>query len=238
MDKNSHHILVVDDEADLRQILQFNLQSEGYKVDVASSAEEALTLMDNSYSLILLDVMMGGMSGFRFAEIIRNEKQNQTPIIFLTAKDTQNDMLTGFSVGGDDYISKPFSIMEVNARVKAILRRYTKKRNPIQKTEIESGIIDFGHTHKIAIDLSQKIVSIDGEKITLTKKEFEILHLLAVAPKQVFSREQILQKVWKDDGYILERTVDVHIARIRKKMGEAGNCIVNRSGYGYCMEEI
>ncbi|MEG1762378.1 MAG: response regulator transcription factor [Bacteroidales bacterium] len=235
MQHNEIRILVVDDEADLRQILQFNLQSEGYKVDIASSGEEALEMLDNEYALILLDVMMGGISGFRFAEIVRNEKKEEIPIIFLTAKDTQNDMLTGFNVGGDDYIAKPFSIMEVSARVKAVLRRNLDK-NKIAPPK--SNTIQFGHTHPILIDLNQKTIHIDKEKIVLTKKEFEILYLLSSNPKQVFSREQILKKVWKDDSYILERTVDVHIARIRKKIGEAGNCIVNRSGYGYCMEEI
>ena len=226
MDKQ--RILVVDDEEDLREILKFNLESEGYLVDTAPSAEEALKMLTEEYDLILLDVMMGGMSGFKMAEKLRKDLPNSTPIIFLTAKDTENDMLTGFNIGGDDYISKPFSIKEVSARVKAVLKR-AGSLNAANKKQV----IDIGEMH---IDLSTKCVSIHDRLIPITKKEFEILNMLAQSPGKIFSREDILNKVWSDDSYVLERTVDVHITRLRKKLGEQGKHIANRSGYGYCVE--
>ena len=224
MDKQ--RILVVDDEADLREILQFNLESEGYTVDTAPSAEQALKMLPEEYDLILLDVMMDGMSGFKMAEKLRKDLQNSTPIIFLTAKDTENDMLTGFNIGGDDYISKPFSIKEVSARVKAVLKR-------TGSPESKKIIIDVGEMH---IDQSTKCVSIRNNIVPITKKEFEILNMLAQSPGRIYSREDILNKVWNDDSYVLERTVDVHITRLRKKLGDQGKHIVNRSGYGYCIE--
>jgi two-component system response regulator len=226
MDKQ--RILVVDDEEDLREILKFNLESEGYLVDTAPSAEEALKMLSETYDLILLDVMMGGMSGFRMAEKLRKDLHNATPIIFLTAKDTENDMLTGFNIGGDDYISKPFSIKEVSARIKAVMKRAGSLDASNKKQTIDVG--------KMHIDLATKSVSIDEHIIPITKKEFEILNMLAQSPGKIFSREDILNKVWNDDSYVLERTVDVHITRLRKKLGEQGKHIVNRSGYGYCVE--
>ena len=209
MDKQ--RILVVDDEEDLREILKFNLESEGYLVDTAPSAEEALKMLSETYDLILLDVMMGGMSGFRMAEKLRKDLHNATPIIFLTAKDTENDMLTGFNIGGDDYISKPFSIKEVSARVKAVMKRAGSLDASNKKQTIDVG--------KMHIDLATKSVSIDEHIIPITKKEFEILNMLAQSPGKIFSREDILNKVWNDDSYVLERTVDVHITRLRMKLG-------------------
>ena len=226
MDKQ--RILVVDDEEDLREILKFNLESEGYLVDTAPSAEEALKMLTEEYDLILLDVMMGGMSGFKMAEKLRKDFHNSTPIIFLTAKDTENDMLTGFNIGGDDYISKPFSIKEVSARVKAVLKR-AGSLNAVNKKQV----IDIGEMH---IDLSTKCVSIHDQLIPITKKEFEILSLLLSHPGQVFSREEILSKIWTDEVYVLDRTIDVNITRLRKKIGEYGKRIVTRLGYGYCFE--
>ena len=222
-----HKILVVDDEADLREILQFNLESEGYIVDTAESAEQALRILTPEHELILLDVMMDGMSGFKMAEKLRKDLHNETPIMFLTAKDTENDMLTGFNLGGDDYISKPFSIKEVAARVKAILKRAGNA--PVATPPV----IQIG---AINIELGTKSVTINGQSLPLTKKEFEILSLMAQNPGRIFSREDILNRVWQNDGYVLERTVDVHITRLRKKLGEYGKIIVNRSGYGYCIE--
>ena len=222
-----HKILVVDDEADLREILQFNLESEGYIVDTAESAEQALRILTPEHELILLDVMMDGMSGFKMAEKLRKDLHNETPIIFLTAKDTENDMLTGFNLGGDDYISKPFSIKEVAARVKAILKRAGNA--PVATPPV----IQIG---AINIELGTKSVTINGQSLPLTKKEFEILSLMAQNSGRIFSREDILNRVWQNDGYVLERTVDVHITRLRKKLGEYGKIIVNRSGYGYCIE--
>ena len=222
---NEYRILVVDDEPDLCEILQCNLENAGYGVDTAASAEEALTLLGPQHSLLLLDVMMGGMSGFRLAEKLRKELHNPIPIIFLTARDTGNDLLTGFSAGGDDYIAKPFSLQEVLARIKALLRRTTPPPATPQKP-VESG--------NIRIDLTRKVVSINGEELHLPPKEFGILRLLASQPGRVFSREEILSEVWKGESCVLDRTVDVHIARIRRKLGTEGHHLVNRQGYGYC----
>lgn len=221
-------ILVVDDEEDLCEILQFNLESEGFAVDIANSAEEALKIISADYQLVLLDVMMEGMSGFKMAEKVRKELHLNVPIIFLTAKDTENDMLTGFSLGADDYIPKPFSIKEVSARVKAVLKRTGSTDIPEIKRIVEAG--------DLLIDLTTKNVTLGGTSILLTKKEFEILSTMAQSPGRIFSREDFLSKVWNDDGYVLERTVDVHITRLRKKLGDFGKHIINRSGYGYCFE--
>lgn len=215
-------ILIVDDEADIREILQFNLENEGYHIDSANSAEEAAKLLTDSHRIILLDVMMGGMSGFKFADQLR-KSGNDIPIIFLTAKDTENDMLTGFSIGGDDYISKPFSVKEVIARVKSVLKRTSNTASVVDEIEIDT----------LKIDLAFKTVSIDDELIELTKTEFNILVLLVQEEGKLFSRGDILNKAWKNDGVVLERTVDVHIARLRRKLGRYGDFIVNRTGYGY-----
>ncbi len=220
-------ILIVDDEADIREILKFNLENAGYEVDCAGSAEEALSMFTPSYSLILLDVMMEGMSGFKMAEVLRKEKKTQVPIIFLTARSGENDLLTGFSAGGDDYIGKPFSIHEVLARVKAVIKR----SRPHAETEKTAQPIVAGH---LRIDVMSKMVYADDTAIVLSKKEFEILSLLASHAGRVYSREEIIGELWKDAPYVLDRTVDVHIARIRSKLGTYKNYLTNRSGYGYC----
>ena len=217
-------ILIVDDEVDIREILQFNLENEGYKIDLADSAEEALKKLSPDHKLILLDVMMGGISGFKMADQLR-KSGNYTPIIFLTAKDTENDMLTGFSIGGDDYISKPFSIKEVIARVKTVLKRTS---SPVQLSQ--SQVLVIGN---LSIDMDMKTVTVNGKSIDLTKTEFNILTLLVKNTGKVFSRSDILAKDWEGDGIVLERTVDVHIARLRKKIGIYGDRIINRTGYGY-----
>lgn len=216
-------ILVVDDEKDICEILQFNLENEGYIVDVAYSGEEALDILTDVHELIILDVMMDGMSGFKMAEKLR-KSENAIPIIFLTAKNTENDMLTGFSMGGDDYISKPFSVKEVLARVKAVLKRASLVKSPAVTRWVCQGLV---------IDLSSNRVTIDDNEVSLTKKEFEILTLLAQASPGVLTRSEILNSVWGDDEFVLDRTVDVHITRLRKKLGEYSSNIVNRSGFGY-----
>jgi DNA-binding response OmpR family regulator len=205
--------------------LEFNLRNEGYRVEIAHSGEEALKKLSDECSLVLLDVMMGGISGYTMAERLRT-KNNPVPIIFLTAKDSENDMLTGFSVGGDDYISKPFSIKEVIVRIKAVLKRF----HPSPSNESTKQKLIFNN---LILDLETKELTIDGKKIGLTKTEFEILALLAKNPERMFSREHIIDQVWKDTPYIVDRTVDVHITRLRKKLGECASLIVNRSGYGY-----
>ncbi|WP_272961385.1 response regulator transcription factor [Barnesiella viscericola] len=222
----NYKILVVDDEEDLCEILKFNLEVEGYEVDTAKSAEEALQMHLADYNLLLLDVMMGEMNGFKMASLLRkNEKLKHIPIIFLTAKDTEDDKLMGFNIGADDYISKPFSIREVIARVKAVLRRSAEKVTP--------EVLQF---ERLYIDPVKKRAFIDQEELPLTKKEFEILSLLLSHPGQVFSREEILSKIWTDEVYVLDRTIDVNITRLRKKIGEYGKHIVTRLGYGYCFE--
>ena len=224
---NDYRILVVDDEEDLCEILKFNLETEGYLVDTANSAEEALKLDLTRYNLLLLDVMMGEISGFKMARIMKNNNDTANiPIIFITAKDTENDTITGFNLGADDYISKPFSLREVVMRVKAVLRRTA---SPVQREEqlIYKGLV---------IHIPQKKVMIDGEEAPLTKKEFEILLLLLQNQGRVFSREDILTKVWNDEAFVLDRTIDVNITRLRKKIGNYGKHIVTRLGYGYCFE--
>lgn len=215
-------ILIVDDERDICEILGFNLANEGYAVDTAFSAEEALEILSPEHSLILLDVMMGGISGYKMAEKLRREG-NSTPIIFLTAKDTENDMLTGFSVGGDDYISKPFSVKEVSARVKAVLKRAGQHNDNASTLSIDG----------LDVNLDTKELSIDGRPVHLTRTEFEIFTLLAGNPSRIFSREEMIDRIWKDSPYVTERTVDVHITRLRKKLGERASLISSRPGYGY-----
>ena len=226
---NDYRILVVDDEEDLCEILKFNLENEGYLVDTANSAEEALKLDIGAYSLLLLDVMMGEISGFKMANMIKkNKKTAHIPIIFITAKDTENDTVTGFNLGADDYISKPFSLREVIARIKAVLRRTAT----IETEQVPKRIIH----ESLVLDITKKKVSIEDKEISLTKKEFEILFLLLQNKGRVFSREDILGKIWSDEVYVLDRTIDVNITRLRKKIGIYGKKIVTRLGYGYCFE--
>ena len=215
MSENHYRILVVDDEQDLCEILKFNLETEGYDVETANSAEEALELDLPSFDLLLLDVMMGGMSGFALAKKLKAAPVTAgIPIIFLTAKDTENDTITGFNLGADDYISKPFSLREVLVRVRAVLRR----------TAEQQGLV---------MDLDKKTVTIDGEEVAFTKTEFELLHLLLAERGRVFSREQLIERVWPKDVLVLDRTVDVNITRLRKKVGRFAKCIVTRLGFGY-----
>ena len=224
-------ILIVDDEVDIREILQFNLENAGFNVECAASAEDALEMLTPDFALILLDVMMHGMSGFEMAQVLRQEKNNQTPIIFLTAKDTQDDLLTGFSAGADDYIPKPFSIQEVIARVTAVLRRSVVAERPVA----QQSLLKVG---KVEIDQQRKAVIVDGQSVQFSKKEFEILNLLASNQGSIFSREDLINELWKDAPYVLDRTVDVHIARIRSKLGVCKAYLTNRSGYGYTFNPI
>ena len=224
--KQNARILVVDDEQDLLEILKFNLETEGYEVVTATSAEDALQLDIASFDLLLLDVMMGGMSGFAMARQLKdNPATAQIPIIFLTARDTENDTVTGFNLGADDYISKPFSLREVMVRVRAVLRRTAKENGEEEaKTLSYQGIV---------MNLDRKTVSVDGEDIPFTKTEFELLHLLLDERGRVFSRQELIERIWPKDVLVLDRTVDVNITRLRKKIGRFAKCIVTRLGFGY-----
>jgi DNA-binding response OmpR family regulator len=222
---NKSKILIVDDEQDIREILQFNLENEGFTAELAASAEEALPKIEKGkFSLVLLDVMMGRMSGFQLAKILK-DNGNHTPIIFLTAKNTENDMLTGFSIGADDFIRKPFSIKEVIVRIKSLLKRTQTPENNTEKSKIEIN-------NRFSINLDKKSIDIDGNTLTLTKKEFEVLILLVQNEERIFTRDEILSRIWQHE-IVLDRTIDVHIAKIRKKLGVFASCIVKRSGYGY-----
>jgi DNA-binding response OmpR family regulator len=227
MDYKGKKILIVDDEEDLCEILQYNLDNEGFITDVAHSGEEALTMPVNEFDLLLLDVMMGPISGFKLADILRKEQNNSVPIIFLTAKDTENDLLTGFNLGADDYISKPFSINELTARVKAVL-----KRSYTGKSKVNMPLL-FGD---LELDTVRKRVVVGNEKIELTRKEFEILKLLIENHGKIYSREDILNIVWGKDVIVTNRTVDVNITRLRNKLGKHGALLKNKTGYGYYIE--
>jgi len=226
----SKHILIVDDEAELCEILKFNFENEGYCVDTAGLADEALRLLkQRSYHLIILDMMLGGMSGLKMVELIRKEWKIETPIVFLTVRDSECDMLTGFNVGADDYISKPFSIKEVVARVKAVMKR---TENIVSPSEADTIKIE-----NMTINSKTKQVYIDNQTISLTKTEFEILRYFVKNAGKILSRENILNEIWQNT-FVLERTVDVHITRLRKKLGNYGQWIKNRQGYGYCFEAV
>lgn len=227
MDEKDSRILVVDDEQDLCEILKFNLETEGYQVETANSAEEALEKDIASYNLLLLDVMMGGMSGFQLAKQLKNsEVTAHIPIIFLTARDTENDTVTGFNLGADDYISKPFSIREVMVRVRAVLRRTASWLEGAE----EPAVISY---QGLLLNLDKKSVSVDGEDVPFTKTEFELLRLLLEERGRVFSRQELIDRVWPKDVLVLDRTVDVNITRMRKKIGKFAKCIVTRLGFGY-----
>ena len=227
MDRRIKKILIVDDEEDLCEILQYNLNNAGFITDVAHSSEEALKKQLSDYDLFLLDVMMGAISGFRLAEMLRKDYKISTPIIFLTAKDGENELLTGFSIGADDYMSKPFSINELTARVKAVLKRSESPENKNHE------IMNFG---PIVLDNVRKLVIVEDERIDLTKKEFDILSLLLENMGTVFSRDEILARIWGGDVIVTDRTVDVNIARLRSKIGRLGNNLKNKTGFGYFFE--
>lgn len=227
MENKIQKILIVDDEKDLCEILDFNLSSEGFETDIAYSAEEALKKPLAEFDLILLDVMMGEMSGYKMAKFVRKELNLAVPIIFLTAKSSENDLLTGFNVGADDYISKPFSIKEVVARIKAVLKRGIA--SPESKEILQHQTLELNTTNKTVV--------INNQPVNLTRKEFEILALLLSHKNQYIEREKILDRIWSDDVIVTERNVDVNIARLRKKIGAYGENIKGKSGFGYAWKE-
>lgn len=225
-------ILVVDDEDTLCEVLKFNLEIAGFSVDVANSAEEALQMKPLSqYSLILLDVMMAQMSGFTFARILKADDDTKNiPIIFLTAKDNEDDMVAGLNIGADDYIYKPYTIRNVMTRVNAVLRRTL---TPAVNSSADKNVITF---ENLTVDPDAKTVTLDGKEIKMPRKEFEILLMLVSCPGRIFSRNEILSRVWEQNVVVVDRVVDVNITRLRKKLGDLGNKIITRSGYGYGFE--
>lgn len=221
-------ILVVDDEADICNILKFNLDKAGYETATALSAEDALMRGIIGYDLVLLDVMMEGISGFQMAQMMKkNPESAKIPIIFITAKDTEEDTLKGFDLGADDYIAKPFSVREVVSRVNAVLRRVGSSSSDPARLSYKT----------LTLDMNGKKAIVDGNDAELTKTEFEVLRILVSDIGHVFTRDEILGKVWPDDVVVLGRTVDVNITRLRKKLGKYGNNISTRYGYGYCFED-
>lgn len=221
-------ILVVDDEADICNILKFNLDKAGYETATALSAEDALMRGIIGYDLVLLDVMMEGISGFQMAQMMKkNPESAKIPIIFITAKDTEENTLKGFDLGADDYIAKPFSVREVVSRVNAVLRRVGSASSDPSRLSYKT----------LTLDMNGKKAIVDGNDAELTKTEFEVLRILVSDIGHVFSRDEILGKVWPDDVVVLGRTVDVNITRLRKKLGKYGNNISTRHGYGYCFED-
>lgn len=223
-------ILIVDDEETLCEVLKLNLENEGYDVDIAFSAEQALTLNINKYSLILLDIMMGEISGIKMAKMLKADlKTADIPIIFCTAKDTEDDMIMGLNLGADDYIMKPYTIRNVIARVKSVLRRTSGNKISNTHTEQKETLQVDG----LVLDLEFKRCLVDGEEVKLTRKEFELLAYLISHRGKICSREQILSRVWSDEVVVLDRTIDVNITRLRSKIGVYGSYIVTRSGFGY-----
>ncbi len=225
--ETTKRILVVDDEETLCDTLGFNLEAEGYSVDTAYSAEEALTLNLSDYDLILLDIMMGEISGIQLARIMKsNPATAGVPIIFCTAKDTEDDMIKGLDLGADDYIAKPYSLRTVLARVRALLRRSAASA----KEEAGTEKIVYGG---LVIIPSKKSCTVDGEEVKMPRKEFELLYKLLSKPGKIFSREELLRDIWTDEVVVVDRVIDVNITRIRQKIGRYGKQIVTRSGYGY-----
>lgn len=220
-------ILVVDDERDLCEILVYNLNAAEYDTDVAHSAEDAMKLKLSSYNLILLDVMMGKISGFKFAEMLKSEKTTaKIPIIFLTAKNTEDDTLQGFDLGADDYITKPFSTRELLARVKAVLNRADQNtNNDLEEIYSYKGLV---------INTNNSAVTIDNKDVRLTRTEYKLLLVLLKNKGTVFSRQQLIDEAWPENAYVSDRAVDVNITRMRKKIGKYSPFIVTRQGFGYC----
>lgn len=222
----TERILIVDDEETLCEVLKLNLENEGYDVDTAMSAEEALRMDLKQYSLILLDIMMGEISGIRFARMLKSDVATaDIPIIFCTARDSEDDMVKGLNLGADDYITKPYTVRNVIARVKSVLRR-TSGHKTVDKSNILA-------VDGLVLDLDLKTCTVDSIEVKLTKKEFELLAFLIANKGKICSRDQILANVWSEEVIVLDRTIDVNITRIRQKIGCYGTYIITRPGFGY-----
>lgn len=225
--ETTKRILIVDDEETLCDALAFNLEAEGYEVETAYSAEEALTLVLAKFDLVLLDIMMGEISGTQLARIMKaNQATAHIPIIFCTAKDTEEDMIKGLDLGADDYITKPYSLRNLLARVHSVLRRAAS----IPSTPSKDDTVSF---KGLTVVPARKLCYVDGKEVKLPRKEFEILLKLMTHPGQVFSRDELLQEIWPEEVIVLHRVVDVNITRIRQKIAPYGKHIITRSGYGY-----
>ncbi|MBR2298415.1 MAG: response regulator transcription factor [Bacteroidales bacterium] len=222
----TERILIVDDEETLCEVLKLNLENEGYDVVTALSAEDALKMDIRQYSLILLDIMMGEISGIRFARMLKSDVSTaHIPIIFCTARDSEDDMVKGLNLGADDYITKPYTVRNVIARVKSVLRRTSGPKTAESSNRLA--------VDNLILDLDLKLCSVDGIEVKLTKKEFELLAFLISNKGKISSREQILSNVWSDEVIVLDRTIDVNITRIRQKIGRYGTYIITRPGFGY-----
>lgn len=227
--ESKRRILVVDDEETLCEALKFNLEAEGYEVDTAGSAEQALTFDLAGYDLFLLDIMMGEISGTQLARILKsNQATAAIPVIFCTARDTEEDMVAGLDLGADDYIMKPYTLRTVSARVRAVLRRAQSPTAPVVEAD-DPSLEYLG----LKIVPSRKICIVDGKEVSMPRKEFEILRKLLSSRGRIFTRAELLERIWPDDVVVLDRVVDVNITRIRQKIGRYGRNIVTRSGYGY-----
>lgn len=220
----------MDDEETLCEVLKINLENEGYDVDTALSAEEALLLDLKKYSLILLDIMMGEISGIKMAKMLKADVTTaDIPIIFCTARDTEDDMVMGLNLGADDYIMKPYTVRNVIARVKSVLRR-TSGQKTVTATIEKPNVLK---VDGLQLDLEFKRCIVDSKEVKLARKEFELLAYLILHRGKICSREQILSRVWSDEVVVLDRTIDVNITRLRSKIGAYGSYIVTRSGFGY-----
>ncbi len=214
-------ILVIDDEEGIREGLREYLELEGYTVGAAASAEQALKMDPSSYDLLLLDIMMDGMGGLEMLRRLRADTSTaRLAVILLTALDAEADMVAGLRLGADDYIAKPFSMRNVLARIEAVLRR----SSPTPAEPEPAGV---------ACDRATLTVRVDGREVRMPRKEFEILALLLDHPGRIFSREELMARIWPENVVVVERSVDVHIARIRAKIAPYGKHIISRSGYGY-----
>ena len=229
MDTTTKRILIVDDEETLCEVLKLNLENEGYDVDTAFSAEQALAYDLRSYSLVLLDIMMGEISGIKMARMMKADIATaDIPIIFCTARDSEDDMVMGLNLGADDYIVKPYTVRNVVARIKSVLRRTSGHKMSQAAARTNSLVVEGLH-----LDMEFKRCTVDGTEVKLTRKEFELLVYLISHRGRVCSREQILSRVWSDEVVVLDRTIDVNITRVRQKIGPYGAYIVTKSGYGY-----
>lgn len=230
-------ILVIDDEESICEILKYNLEKEGYEAECAFSAEEALTLDLSSYSLFIVDIMMEKLSGFDFAKRLKNSTATEnTPIIFCSALDGEDDKVMGLNIGGDDYITKPFVISEVLARVRAVLRRSHISQQwayNVSRSVYEPDIT----FRNLRVNRNEKICYINGEPIALTRTEMDLLMFFLTHRNRIYKRDEIIKEVWAGDIIVTTRAIDTNVTRLRKKLGEYGNYIVTRTGYGYGFKE-